>query len=188
MKPTASSLVLALMAFPLAINAAAVPATAESVARSLSDGEAVVDPVIAPVEPENVEVDVNAGGSSVIPAGTEAELEKRQHCTLRLRWTKNWTELGARYQVQAHAIPDGGTYWNSWAMAESWAWKCKQMPHTNWSNNAQSWQDKNDPAIAYCDVSFIHGDMGYNQYKAWHQGAANSWARDHPGCIVEMNI
>ncbi|KAH7309715.1 hypothetical protein B0I35DRAFT_482462 [Stachybotrys elegans] len=162
-----SQIVFALLGLPLAVNAA--PST-------LPPRE------VAPVAELTDLVDGNPDFNS-----TASELEKRQHCTLIIRWTGNWDEIGRRYRVVAQAIPDGGVYWNSWAMAESWVTKCRSGADT-WANNPQAWQDSDDPAKATCDVSFPHGSDGHNKYKWWHEQAAQSWARSHPGCIVDMQV
>ncbi|EFQ34438.1 hypothetical protein CGRA01v4_00139 [Colletotrichum graminicola] len=186
MQPT-THLFLALLGLPLAVSAAAVPAVPSpphgpngetAVTNWLPKPDGIDD---APHPDEVVNPSVDFGGAS---------LEKREQCAIRIRWESNWDEFGRRYRVNAQAIPDpaSSNAWNSWRMAEDWALRCRSMPHTNWPNNPAAWQDANDPARATCDVSFVHGSTGYDQYKWWHQGTVDSWARAYPGCIVDMQI
>ncbi|KAK2013323.1 hypothetical protein LZ32DRAFT_604605 [Colletotrichum eremochloae] len=188
MQPT-TSLILALFGLPLAASAAAVPAVptpphgpnGEVAVASWLPKPDGIDAAPHPNEVVNTAIDADADA---------AGLEKREQCAIRIRWVSNWDEFGRRYRVTAHAIPDlaSSNAWNSWKMAEDWALRCRSMPYTGWPNDPAAWQDEKDPAVATCDVSFVHGSTGYDQYKAWHQGAADSWARAYPGCLVDMQI
>ncbi|KAF6829314.1 hypothetical protein CMUS01_08202 [Colletotrichum musicola] len=161
------------MAFPLTINAAALPGALAPAPLQAPEGE--VAPTTWLPKPEGIDeaphpdAVVNPEYASDAAGGA---LEKREQCTLRLRWTSNGDAFGRRYRVHAQAIPDGGVYWNSWKMAEDWALKCRSRANTGWENAAEAWQDSVDPAQAYCDVSFVHGSVGYNQYLWWHKQTA----------------
>ncbi|KAH7033666.1 uncharacterized protein B0I36DRAFT_348698 [Microdochium trichocladiopsis] len=110
------------------------------------------------------------------------------NCGLAIKWTSNWDEVGRRYRVLAKPILDGPVKEEDDPlnqMTAIWANKCRSIPNNGWNHNAVAWQQPGT-TDAFCDISFVHGSVGHDQYLAWHNEVADQWRELYPGCWVYL--
>ncbi|KAH7028119.1 uncharacterized protein B0I36DRAFT_247191 [Microdochium trichocladiopsis] len=192
MQPAPYRLALALLMLPLTTKVVAIPAITS--AHVTNPGSTATKLESRPIGPEIVDSPThhnehtNTGFDDLPELGVGLET-RDSFCGLYVNWKNNWDEGGRRYRVIARAVTFGlGQPREPPKMIEDWAFKCRSIPNEGWEHNAQAWLRAPGSNQAACDITFVHGPLGHDQYLAWHKAVGDHWRSFYPECFVEQQL